>query len=568
MTTDEIQTKLRALNWSKPVEVETRRGARLLQKAEPTAEFYYLWTHYRSELKDAGITIGKKYLTRETIITGTMDEVCWWQELPAEEVARRESNAAMSSAVHADLNIPCPVGKRYMGFQLAGVQFALANANCLIADEMGLGKTIQAIGLINAEPRIQRVLIIVKAGLKRNWQRELHVWLTRPMTIGVAEGGCFPSADIVLVNFELLHKFPRSLSFYWDLIVVDEAHYLKNRKARRTKAVVGYKPTRKEAEKGVLASAPLNARRKLLLTGTAMENETEELWTLLYFLDQQTFSNQWSFCVKYCGMVPGKYGLRPGGEDKTQVLHRMLRERYMIRRLKSQVLTELPAKTRVLVEMDCPEAAHALAAEHAFMRTMKEAAPELDGENGDDFEAALSHLNDGERMIAFQEMARLRHTTALAKVAKGIEMLREELDEVRKVIVFAHHSDVLEQLHAAFPGESVLVNGEVADLDEREARIQQFQQDPACRLFFGSIRACGEGITLTAASLVVFFEEDWVPGKMSQCEDRAHRIGQRDNVLVKHYLVNGSLDVKIARTHVEKQKLIDAVLDGKARTKT
>ena len=127
--------------------------------------------------------------------------------------------------------------------------------------------------------------------------------------------------------------------------------------------------------------------------------------------------------------------------------------------------------------------------------------------------------------------------------------------------MFAHHRDVLEEIYKAFKEQAVLVHGDTP-IEERDAAVQRFQNDPKCRMFVGSIRACGEGLTLTAANLVAFAEEDWVPSKISQCEDRAHRIGQKDNVLVKHYVMDNSLDAKMCKTNVEKQNIADAALDG------
>ncbi len=111
-----------------------------------------------------------------------------------------------------------------MGYQKAGIKYAADREGTLLADEMGLGKTIQAIGLINIRPEIHRVLIIVPAHLKIKWSRELRKWLVRPQSVGIADGSCFPSTDIVIINFQILNKFPKRLEFYWDLVVVDEAH--------------------------------------------------------------------------------------------------------------------------------------------------------------------------------------------------------------------------------------------------------------------------------------------------------------------------------------------------------
>ena len=109
----------------------------------------------------------------------------------------------------------------------------------LISDEMGLGKSIEAIACINAVTSIHRVLVICPAHLKIKWYRELNKWLVRQQSIGIADGRCFPTTDIVIINFQILHKYPKRLEFFWDLVIVDEAHELRNPKAQRTKAVLG-----------------------------------------------------------------------------------------------------------------------------------------------------------------------------------------------------------------------------------------------------------------------------------------------------------------------------------------
>ena len=127
-------------------------------------------------------------------------------------------------------------------------------------------------------------------------------------------------------------------------------------------------------------------------------------------------------------------------------------------------------------------------------------------------------------------------------------------------MLFAHHHDVIEQIIAPFGDAAVKLTGEDTAV-ERQAAVDRFQTDPGCTLFVGSITAAGLGLTLTASSHVVFAELDWVPGNMRQAEDRCHRIGQRDSVLVQYIVMEGSLDAQIAQQLVEKEEIIEQALD-------
>lgn len=560
------------LKWGPPTRVFTKRGERTLRKAEPTDAFWAIWQARRTELAAAGVVPGKKF-------KGGADEweVCWWQAISAAEVAVREEAVAASKATDAAVEIPAPPGLTYLGYQKAGVAFALQRTGTLIADEMGLGKTIQAIGVINADPKIQKVCIICPASLKINWHRELSKWLTRPLSIGIVEPGTWPTTDIAIVNFDIIHKFPTKANFWWDLLVVDEAHYLKSKDARRTKHILGYKPTAKAvkaaAEPGATekqkkagqARTPIPARRKILMTGTPIVNRPQELFPLVNAVCPEEFPDFFRFAKRYCHATQNGFGWDFKGASNLAELQDRLRQTCMVRRLKKDVLTELPPKVRSVIELPS-EGLEAVSKEataaraHEDKLTALKVAVELSKAEGDDqYKAAVQAMREG-MTASFAELAKLRHDTAIAKLPLVIEALTEELEEVDKLLVFAHHRDVLEAIRDAFPGSALVYGGMTGEDKMRE--VDRFQKRPDCRVFVGQFQAAGVGLTLTAASLVCFAEEDWVPGNVSQCEDRAHRIGQKDCVMVKHLVLAGSLDVEIARQSVAKQTVIDAALDN------
>lgn len=570
------------LKWSEPKLTATANGDRYLCKAEPTEEFWKLWASQKAELRAAGISCG------EWPKGSRKWQVCWWKPLTQADVKQRTETMEASRATDAEIAIPGPDGYSYLGYQKAGVSFMMRRfgsgqeQGVLLGDEMGLGKTIQAIGLMNFDAKIQRVLIICPATLKFNWLKELRRWLVRDMSIEVADSKCFPSADVVIINFDILHKFEKSLSNFWDLIVIDEAHYLVNRKARRTKCVFGYKPSKKEIQKRAQADGTdetvaaakllipaLNARRKLAMTGTPMVNRAADLFPIINWLDPQKWNNGFKFLIRYCGGKQTGFGWDFTGATNTEELNRELRSGLMLRRLKKDVLKDLPSKLRKVVEL--PNDAESQAYVDEENEEYEQRSEKLErlavavelakaGDDREAFKAAVLALNENVKAV-FTEMARVRHMTALAKLPQVIAKLKEleEEDPDHKIVIFAHHRDVIAALKAEWPNASVVIGG--MESEDKMKQVERFQNDPTVTKFLGGLRAASEGITLTASSHVIFVEEDWTPGKMSQAEDRCHRIGQHDNVLVEHWVLAKSLDVRIAQATVDKQEVMDKILD-------
>jgi SWI/SNF-related matrix-associated actin-dependent regulator 1 of chromatin subfamily A len=429
----------------------------------------------------------------------------------------------------------------------------------LIGDEMGLGKTIQAVGIINSDPTVKSVLIIAPKSLLINWARELSKWLVRPMTIGSVES----NSDITLINYEMVNK-SRALidARSWDIVIADEAHYLKNPKAQRTRAVLGHW----SRESGEVAG--IRAKRYVALTGTPIVNRPIELWPLLNrWLDPQGIGRSFkAYSTRYCNAHYNGWGWDYSGAANLSELQTKLRLTSMVRRLKSEVLTELPPKRRQVIDLPLNGAASAVAREQQWWAEREDRLAEAEAavtlaEASDDKDAyarAVANLRSV-RGVLFTEMSQVRHDTAVAKLPAVLEHLHTVIDDSDdKVVVMAHHHDVIDAIAAEFGNAAVVLTGQTVD---RQTPVDRFQNDPSVRLFVGSIRAAGVGITLTASSHVVFAELDWTPGNVSQAEDRCHRIGQVNSVLVQHLVLDGSLDANMARTIVAKQDVIDRALD-------
>jgi len=360
---------------------------------------------------------------------------------------------------------------------------------------------------------------------------------------------------VIIINYDILESWISQLDkMKFQCAIADEIHFCKNFKTIRAKA------THKVAK-----SIP----HFLALSGTPILNRPAELITPLRILGvfNTLFGNWKSFVTKYCAAFQGRFGWDTTGASNLEELQDRLRSTIMVRRLKKDVLTELPAKRRQIIELPWNGAEQILEKERIGWQEANHRLEELQiaaeiAKASDDpevYREAVQALKR-EAVVAFSTMSKLRHDTAVAKIPQAIEHLKDAIEASGKVICFVHHHDVVDALKDHFGDQAVVLTGRTKN-EDRQAAVDRFQNDPGCTLFIGSIQAAGVGITLTAASHVVFCELDWVPGNMCQAEDRAHRIGQQESVLIQHLVFDGSLDANMAKTLVHKQAIIEKALD-------
>lgn len=541
------------VKWSEPKEVQTKYGPRMLRKAEATASFWDVWRKSKDELKKAGVGCSRDERSGEW-------QALWWQELPDEIKTQRDESVAQSKATSAEIELPHPEGLDYMPFQKAGIRFALGRKGVLFGDEMGLGKTIQAIGVINADETIDSAIIICPLSLKLNWLRECEKWIVRDLSVGVVNGG-WPDTDIVILNYEGVKKYKAQIQARtWGACIVDEVHYIKNYKTQRSAYIKG---NGKDIE-------PIKAGKHLRLTGTPIVNRPVELYNIISDLGG-SWGSFFTFAKRYANATHNGFGWDFSGASNLDELQRRLRETIMVRRLKADVLTELPAKIRQVIELepDKSDQNKAVKSEIEFEKQSEERLAELrvqvelaKAESEEAYQQAVECLRDASQ-VDFTEMSRLRHETAVAKIPLVIDFVRAlfDDDDEKKVIIAAHHRDVIDGLaNGLIDFYPVALTGGMGE-KERQESVDRFQNEKRTRVFIGSIQAAGVGITLTASSHVIFAELDWVPGNVSQMEDRAHRIGQQEIVLVQHLVISGSIDARMAKTIVDKQRVIDSALD-------
>jgi SWI/SNF-related matrix-associated actin-dependent regulator 1 of chromatin subfamily A len=307
-----------------------------------------------------------------------------------------------------------------------------------------------------------------------------------------------------------------------------------------------------------------------------MPNRPVEMWPILANCLPKEFGNRRYFVKRYCAaheefVSAKKKVLKVDGASNLEELQERLRSTVMVRRLKKDVLKDLPPKVRQVVPLVPTAAAKKLIAEEMEIWESKfggelnvaQEALAIAEETKDktEYQNVVEKLKYIQK-VAFMEMAKVRHDVAVAKIPSVIEHLQSKFSGgVDKIICFAHHKDVINAIADKFGERAVTLFGDTKK-EDRQAAIDRFQTDKKVKLFIGGIMAAGTGLTLTAASHVVFAELDWTPSNVTQAEDRAHRLGQANSVLVEHLVLDGSLDARMAQMLVEKQEIADRALDN------
>lgn len=421
-------------------------------------------------------------------------------------------------------------------YQKTGATFLAENPAAFLADEQGLGKTIQVIAACDLLG-LTKVVVICPAIAKINWKREFEKWgrIKRDVLV-YSYDKLTQSKD---VRNEIAKLEP-------DVIVLDEAHYLKNRQAKRTKYLYG-QHCRGD---GLVRFAD----RVWLLSGTPIPNDVSDFWTHLKAIWQYPL-NFVEYTLYFCKTWNGQFGLKVlGNKAERMAEFKTILKSMMLRRKADKVLTELPPlwwQDTVVEVAGWDDMAH-------IDNPDERQAVELI------LQSALTQQDVSSQLDAIApSMASLRRLTALAKAKPVAAQLSAELKDhaYDKVVVFAYHRAALEALREELAEfNPAYVVGGLAN-QERQSEIDRFQNDPKCRVFIGQITACSTAITLTAANQVVFVEMDWVPATNAQASKRCHRIGQSKPVIVRSFGLANSCDEIVARTLAKKAQMISEVLE-------
>ena len=430
-------------------------------------------------------------------------------------------------------------------YQREGICFGLDKRRLLIGDEPGLGKTLQSIGIVdtaNAYP----ALVICPSSLKINWQREFEKFTNKKaLVLDNATRTAWPyflqmgMFHVAIVNYESLRKY-----FVWDInssdrrsfrlkdvvfndaikvfrsVIIDESHRVKDPSAQQTiftRGIVDGKDFR------------------ILLSGTPVVNHAEDLVSQLSIMGRlQEFGGRGKFLADY------------GENDNLDDLSRQLYDRCMIRREKAKVLTQLPDKTRTDLYVDISNREEYMLAQSDLAEYLRQYTQCTDRD-----------IRRKMRMEALVKFMTLRSLSAKGKVKHAIDFVRVFLASGKPLILFCSLHEIVDEICKAFP-DSVTVTGRDSAISKQQS-VDAFQSG-AANLIVCSIKAAGVGLTLTASSNVAFIELPWTYADCCQCEDRAHRIGQKDNVTCYYMLGQHTIDHTLYRLIYKKKSIASQIM--------
>lgn len=483
-------------------------------------------------------------------------------EIAGEHAEKVEASRAEDAEIEIE-----GLGGELRPFQRAGVAYALRARRTYIADEQGLGKTVQALATVHAAGAYP-ALIVCPASLKLNWKREAERWLPgKRVEVLDGKSAGYEGADVVVVNYDVLGKHADALrALGLAAIVLDESQYAKNQKAKRTKLC-------RDLAQGV----PV----RLLLSGTPLLSRPQELISQLDVLGRlDDLGGFWHFARRYCDMERGRFGLDLSGAANLSELNEKLRSLCYVRRLKSEVLKELPAKQRATLPVAISNRREYRKAEADVARYVGEAAANDERriaeaverwtqEHGREpsqgemrsirSEVRTSAEAQAERAEQLVRINALKQLAAQGKMDAVTEWVQNFVDSGEKLVLFAHHREIVRALAERFGAPSITGD---TPTEARQAAVDAFQTDRNTRLIVLNLQAGGVGLTLTAASNVAFCELGWTPAAHDQAEDRCHRIGQTDSVTAYYLLAEETIDEDIQELIERKRRVVSEATEG------
>ena len=469
-------------------------------------------------------------------------------------------------------DLPKKLLKSLYRFQKQGIIFGIKKfSRLLIADEMGVGKTVQAIGLSSLYQKDWPVLVICPSSLKFAWRDEITTWLSEILNenevqvIKTSKHEFKQDKKYYVISYDLsVRMIDKIIEKKFNYIIADEAHYLKSRTAKRTQS---------------LTPILQRAKRVVLLTGTPILAKPMEIFPLLHILRPDKFKGFKEFGSRYCDPKILKFGVIDwSGSSNSRELNSIL-NKLMIRRLKKDVLSQLPPKKRQKIEISTDS--KVIKKLKILMEKSSKKFEELLGTqieldklgiNIDDLktekEKESSDKKEKEEDTVLNKFNKAYALTGEAKLPGIKDYVNYLVDNSCKFLIFAHHTEILDAIEEVILSDKlgyIRIDGKVA-VEKRQELVNKFQSDEECLVAILSITACATGLTLTKASTVVFAELHFTPSIMIQAEDRAHRIGQDAGCVNIHYLVGAdTLDVLLFRKLNEKQNIVSTTLDNKTK---
>ena len=422
--------------------------------------------------------------------------------------------------------------------QKEAIQKLVENKKFILADDMGLGKTTSTI-IAALETGAKKMLIICPASLKINWQREIENYSDR--TTSIIEGKKWDEADFVIINYDIIKNFHDDkkktesiiVKSKFDLVIIDEAHYVQNSQAQRTKLIndIGKK-----------------VERVWLLTGTPITSRPINYFNLLSLIDSPVAQNWMAYVKRYCNGFQFQAGRRKIWNVSGASNLEELRDRtspLVLRRLKENVL-DLPEKIITPV----------------YLRLKSNEYEELMGEYYDWYDK--SGESDS-LTLQFTKLTKVRQVIAEEKTKATIELCENIIEQGKKVIVFTNFTKSLELILQHFGKNAVRLDGQMSQ-KERQSSVDRFQNEEDVKIFVGNIKAAGVGITLTAAEAVVMNDLSFLPSDHSQAEDRSYRYGQKNNVLVYYPIFDNTVEGIIYDILKKKKNIFETIMGDNANS--
>ena len=417
--------------------------------------------------------------------------------------------------------------------QKIAVTKLVSNKKYILADDMGLGKTGSAI-MASIACKAKKILVICPASLKLNWKREIEFYSEEE--VGIVEGKEWVDGKYIIINYDILknfHSMPKAQDDKsiirdsgFDLVIIDEAHYVSNGKAQRTKLVNNL--TKK-------------INRLWLLSGTPMTSRPMNYYNLLKLVGSRVADNWINYVRRYCDGKQIFRGYRKVwltfGATNLNELRDKTKDK-VLRRLKEDVL-DLPDKIITPIQLKL---------------------------KSKDYETEVGEYRDWRRdnktkglSIQLSKLMKVRQIIAMEKTKETEQLIEQCLNQDKKVIVFTNFTAPLLKIYEKYKKNSVILNGSMKK-EDRQKSVDRFQNDDNIKVFIGNVKAAGVGITLTAAEVVIFNDLSFVPSDMSQCEDRAFRIGQDKKVSCLYPIYENTIERKIYDIVNNKKSVIDTVM--------
>lgn len=423
-----------------------------------------------------------------------------------------------------------------MEHQKEAILKLLGNDKYILADDMGLGKTTSA-AIAAIESGAQKVLVICPASLKINWKREIQNYTDEE--VGIVEGKKWADGKFVVINYDIIknfHEIPKKgddefeskfLEEGFDLVLIDEAHYVSNKQAKRTQLV---------------NHLVRQVGKVWLLTGTPMTSRPINYFNLLHIVDSPLTINWAGYVKRYCDGYQFQAGNRKVWNVNGASNLEELRDRtkpYVLRRLKEDIL-DLPDKIITPVYLNLKSKEYE-----------REIGEYLEWENNENEKKSLT--------VRLSKLMMARQIIAESKLESTYELIDNAINQGKKVIVFTNFTATLEEIAWKYNKRSVTLDGRMSK-QKRQESVDKFQNDEKIQVFVGNIKAAGVGITLTAGEVVIFNDLSFVPSDHSQAEDRAYRFGQKSNVSVFYPVFENTIEMIIYDILQRKKNVIDTVM--------